>query len=287
MSTTTYRNVDGSEVTIVIPDPVVTPAVVTVGDASYTWTPAPPVPAVSVPVGTLFGNTPRGSDTVAALAATDAVYGTAGAVVRWYFTGAPNAAALPTDRAVVVSYKTAPAMRLNTMREFLDHEIDHQVIANGVSLPDWGAKMKRLGLTDFCLTDDAFTNPAKNPETYLAAAGPQIAHVGVDFDGLSPKKPGDSYHDYTAGLAAVVAFCKKHGLTWGVPEFGADQAPDDTDGTRRAAWLLAGAKMFRDAGAEYVCVWEDPIRQPGSTFRTPAEVATVRAMLALGPRAGQ
>ena len=139
--------------------------------------------------------------------------------------------------------------------------------------------MAMCGLTAVCLTGWAFDpKSGVDPSTFLV---PGVTHLGVDFDGISSTS---GYHDYTVALANVVAFCAKHGLTWGVPEFGANRATNDLTGDVRAQWLLSWAAKFRDAGAEYVCLWEQT-SQAGSCFTTPAEVATVRAMLALGPRA--
>lgn len=252
------RNDDGSNVTL-----------------DYMYTPAPPV------VRTLFGDTPRAACNAAGLAEIDSAYD-AGTVVRWYFTGAPGA--IPTDRKVIVSFKTLmPATGLaslnGALRRFWMHEIDHQILVTPkppILLPAWKIGMQAMGLTDICLTADCFVNPNKNPADYLV---PGVTHVGVDFDGISG---GTAYHDYSAALAAVVKFCTAHGLTWGVPEFGTDRQGWDGDGSARAAWLISWAGKFRAAGAEYVCVWEQTAKQPLSTFTMAAERTAVRAILALG-----
>jgi hypothetical protein len=287
MSTTTYTNPDGSTSTIVIPDPVVTvaPPVVTVGDATYTWTPAP-VPAVATSIQTLFGDTPRTASTAAGVAAVDADYGVAGEVIRLYCSTALAAPAV-TDRKVIGSFKTMPGSTANFgayWRLFYQHEINSKVKKGAITLLQWQKDMAVLAALNLpglgvCLTAYCF-DPAsgQNPADYLV---PGVTHLGVDFDGISG---GTSYHDYSAALKAVVAFAKAHGLTWGVPEFGANRLTNDADGSGRAAWLTYWAGKFQQSGAEYVCLWEYET-QTGSTFTTPAEVATVRTMLALGPRA--
>lgn len=283
MSTTTYNNPDGSKSTIVIPDPIVTvaPPIVTQDDPVYSWTPAPPVPAVAKPVRTLIGGTPRGKSDAPGVAAVDAAYGAA-SVIRLYCTGT-LIPPVPTGRKVVGSFKTLPGRPLEANEYdwlFYQHEIDAKVKKGTITLAQWQSDMaalKKTGITNLgvCVTADAFVNPSKpDPSTWLT---PGVTHIGVDFDGISS---ATGYHDYTKELAAVVAFCAKHGLTWGVPEFGANRAANDPDGSGRAAWLVHWIQQFQRAGAQYVCLWEQD-SQVGSTFTTPVEIATVRTMFAL------
>lgn len=237
-----------------------------------------------------FGNTPRGSSTAANVSIVDAWYAVKSKIIRLYCTGQLLAPAV-TDRDVIGSFKTMPtsaqtsAFLANAAKYaflFFQHEIDHKVIdaASGVSLPAWKTQMtilKSMGVANLaiCLTADCFVNPAKNPLDYMI---PGITHIAVDFDGVSPKPGVQTYHDYSAALAAVVAFCTKYGYTWGVPEFGANRASGDTSGVLRSYWLALWAGKFKAAGALYVCVWEQD-GQIGSTFTTVAETATVSALL--------
>lgn len=253
-----FRNPDGSDIQITL---------------DYMYNPAPP------PKRTKFGDTQRSVS--GGLAEVDKAYGGPGATARVYFTGAPGQ--IPPDRAVIASFKQAQttAAGLASLalaeRRFYFHEIDHQERITPkapITRAQWKTDMIAMGLTDVCLTADCFVNTAKNPADYLVDG---VTHIGVDFDGISG---GTSYHDYSKALAAVIAFCDAHGLTWGVPEFGTDRQTWDTDGSGRAAWLIYWAGKFRAAGAEYVCVWEYSA-QPGSLFTAAAEITAVRALLAL------
>lgn len=206
----------------------------------------------------------------------DLLYGKS-KVARWYFQDVPGI--IPTDRDIIVSFKTLvqPSLIHRGKRTFYRHEIDHEILTvpPEISLPIWIADMNRMQLTDVCLTANCFVNPKKNPANFILS---NTTHIGVDFDGISYTT---HYHDYTSELNAVVAFTKAHGLTWGVPEFGADRATAiDPDGQQRARWMAEWCGKFQDAGAEYVCFWEqDSI--PTSTFTTPAELAAVRMALAI------
>jgi hypothetical protein len=230
----------------------------------------------------VVGNTPRTSSTRTGVAAIDETYGPS-KVVRLFWSGLPGES--PTiDRPVVGSFKVmspgTTAWARTMWRWAYQHEIDSKIAKKQATLAQWRFDMGLLALLgvsglSVILTADAFVNPTKRPADFLVAG---VTHLGVDFDGISSSA---GYHDYSRELAAVVAFAKANGLTWGVPEFGANRAGNDPSGNARAAWLTAWTRRFADAGAEYVCLWEFNA-QAGSTFTTPAEIAAVRALLAAG-----
>lgn len=295
-----YANGDGSVVTIDQDDVVyqrshqfvdglapLDSESITVPDVVYTYTPGPPVPPPDpivihdpAPAETMFGDTGITASSPAAVAASDARYGVAGAAFRWYFTGAP-ATTVPNDRAYVVSWKTlaplATVQAMNGLRKFYKHEADHKFVTGEITDKNqWKSECQAQGLTDFCLTCDAFINSSKNPSDWLY---PSATHIGVDFDGSSFT---DHYHDFTPELNALKAWLAAHPqiTSWGVPEFGANRATaNDTDGTKRAAWMSHWCGEFAKAGAEYVLYWEYPPNFPTSGYTTPAEVATVAAWM--------
>jgi hypothetical protein len=232
-----------------------------------------------IPGATLFGNTPRTGSNPTGVASIDAVYGPS-KVMRLFWSRGAGPIPVSDGRKVVGSIKVidsnTKAWADQVWRWAYQHEIDAKVKKGQFTLPQWHADMTSLvalGSTGLSviLTADCFVNPGKHPADFLI---PGVVHLGVDFDGIS----GSTYHDYSKELAAVVAFVKANGLTWGVGEFGANRAPADTDGSLRAKWLLDWARRFADAGAEYVCLWEQN-GQAGSDFTTPAEIAAVRQLL--------
>jgi hypothetical protein len=230
------------------------------------------------PASTLFGDTPRTGSNPTGVASIDAVYGVP-KVMRLYWSRGAGPLPVKDGRKIVGSLKVIDANTKawadQVWRWSYDHEIDSKVKKGLITLDEWRATMTdlvKLGTTGLSVivTADCFAG-RKNPADYLI---PGVVHWGVDFDGIS----GNTYHDYSKELAAVVAFTQKYGLTWGVGEFGANRAPADTDGTLRAKWLLDWAQRFKNAGAEYVCLWEQN-GQHGSDFDTPAEIAAVRQLL--------
>jgi hypothetical protein len=238
----------------------------------------------TLPQSTLFGNTPRIASTTTGIADVDSIYGTSKLIRLFWADGANLASPLPA-RKIVGSCKDGEtdaqvaAWAAKMYRWTYQHEIDSKLKKGTYSsLSDWRARMAALvalnipGLS-VILTADCFISSSKNPADYII---PGVTHLGVDFDGLSFS---DHYHDYGPELAAVQAYVKKYGLTWGVGEFGANRAANDPDGSARAAWLDSWSRKFKAAGAEYVCYWEFN-SQAGSTFTKPAEIATVKTYLA-------
>jgi hypothetical protein len=241
---------------------------------SYGGVTPPPPPSLM-----LFGDTPRSASTVAGVAQIDAVYGPAN-LVRLYWSGAAGVSPV-SDRDVVGSFKTVTAGTAAWARTMWRwaylHEIDSKIKKGQATLPEWQATMTQLAALKVAglsviVTADAFVNSSKNPADYLVDG---VTHWGIDFDGISSSA---GYHDYSRELAAVEKFTKAHGLTWGVPEFGANRAGNDPSGTARADWLKTWAARFAAAGAEYVCLWEFAT-QAGSEFTTAAETAAVRSLL--------
>lgn len=242
-----------------------------------TSAPSPLIRAAAAPSSTLFGDTPTGRGGVAAV---DSAFGR-GKVIRLFWSGAPRKSPV-SDRKVVGSFSkmgSGTAAWARTMwRWTYDHEPDSKLRKGRLNLAAWRADMKslvKLGIPGLSviLTADAFVSKRKNPNDYMI---PGITHIGVDFDGISKS---DGYHDYSRELAAVVAYTKAHGLSWGVGEFGANRASNDPSGAGRAAWLKTWAAKFKAAGAEYVTLWSRD-SQARSGFTTPAEKAAVRSLLA-------
>jgi hypothetical protein len=242
--------------------------------ATYGSVTPPPPPSLM-----LFGNTPRTASTAAGVAQIDAVYGPAN-LVRLYWSGAAGVSPV-NDRRVVGSFKTVTAGTAAWARTMWRwaylHEIDSKIKKGPATLAGWQAVMAQLvalkvpGLS-VIVTADCFNNSSKNPADYLVDG---VDHWGIDFDGISSST---GYHDYSRELAAVEKFTKAHGLTWGVPEFGANRADNDPIGANRAAWLKTWSARFAAAGAEYVCLWEY-VTQAGSEFTTVSENVAVRSLL--------
>lgn len=233
--------------------------------------------------GMLVGNTPRGDSTAASVAAVDAVYGP-GHLIRLYNTGSLSAPSVD-DRSVVGSFKSLTGISKGLLdqyyRVFYQHEIDSKIAKGQFTLAQWRADMATLqnlgsGSLSICLTADAFVNPGKHPSDYLIDG---ITAFAVDFDGISSLT---GYHDYTTALGNVLGFAATHGLTIGVPEFGANRATSDPSGAARAAWLTKWLRAFQDGGFEYACFWEQTA-QTGSPFDSPAEVAAVSMALQMAP----
>lgn len=255
----TFTSKSGSGLTLVTPDPK----------------PAPP-PCRA-------GGTPRGPSNSAGVTAMDGAYGGAASVSRLFYPGALGAVPAPaTDgRLLIASFTAMDALTPGVAAPFgwltLDHEINRKTV------PTWSSDMAKLqaiapGRVCVILTAGAFEQP-----DFMTALKPYIlpgiTHIGVDMDGVSFP---DHYHSYGPAVTNVVAFCKAYGLTWGVAEHGAKRALNDPDGSGRAAWLTSNVRTFRDAGAQYCCLWEqDGPKWPGMAFTTPIEVATVSTIFAL------
>lgn len=231
---------------------------------------------------TLIGTAAWEGSTAKDIADMDAKFGAKPPVTRLYWPNAPGQSPVTDGRKVVGSYKTpvaagpASAWSEEMWRRFFQHEIDSKIVKDTYTLPAWQAEMTaQLELNipglGVCLTADCFTNKKKNPDDYLIDG---VTHLGVDFDGVSN---ATTYHSYLSTITTVAAYAKDHGLTWGVPEFGANRDTSDTTGTVRAAWMALTIGAFVKAGAEYVCWWESS-GQAGSTATTPAEIATLSAL---------
>lgn len=238
---------------------------------------------------TVFGATPAGSQNTAGLTAADGKYGHVG-VARIFWRATPGPTPDPTRR-IVGSCKQAASDQLQAAwqaamwRWTLLHEIDVK-LAKGtspMSLADWKTGLGRLlGLpggnpaaSTIILSAWTFNpkaEPPRNPDDYWVEG---VQHLGVDFDGWQP----NSLPDLTVMLANVTAFAAKHGVSWGVAEFGCDvDRTFDPDGSKRAVWLGRWARSFEQAGAEYVCLWE-LTGEAGSLLTTPAELAVWRSLL--------
>jgi hypothetical protein len=233
-----------------------------------------------IPPSTLFGDTPRTGSNPTGIAAIDAQYGVPD-VMRLFWSKGAGPLPVNDGRRIVGSIKVIDGNTKpwadQVWRWTYQHEIDSKIARKLITLGEWKPSMQQLAALDttglsVILTADCFVNPKKDPADYLI---PGVPRLGVDFDGISQS---GGYHDYSRELAAVEAHAKKYGLTWGVGEFGANRAANDTDGSQRAKWLLDWARRFADAGAEYVCLWEQN-GQHGSDFDTPAETAAVRQLL--------
>lgn len=238
--------------------------------------PAPPPPPPTPASKTVVGATPLAASNDAGVREVYSIFGGPFGL-RLFYSGdlaVPPAVSNGTFR--VGSCKTDNATSVNNGhlydRVAFDHEIDSKIKKGQTTLALWQASMKKFqgvpGLS-VILTADCFVNKSKNPADYLI---PGVKYLGVDFDGIS----GDTYHDYSKELANVVAFVKAHNLTWGVAEFGANRAPSDTDGSKRAAWLQHWLDQFKAAGAEYVMFWANN-SFPGSPFSKPAEIQVVKS----------
>ena len=104
--------------------------------------------------------------------------------------------------------------------------------------------------------------------------------IGIDCDGINPAT--GAYPDYDAEIAAAVDFVENHAANgydhWAVPEFTAGRQATDTDGSKRAAWLIEMANKFRDNGALYVDFF-DYNNTPREALEMPKEIAAWRSFV--------
>lgn len=267
------------------------PTIITNADGSTiqvgitcTYTPAPVVEP------TKWGYTARTGESMVAFQATDAIYGfpqsVAEIIGRFYCNGVLTAPPT-TDRDWIGSFKTYNTADLPKIKQlaalfaelFLDHEIDHQIIAGATTLAAWKGNMQAMldyGVPNLgiCLTADCFVNPKKNPLDYMIDG---ITNIAVDFDGVPPSASG--YHDYGKEYAAVMAFVAKYGYVWSsVPEWNTAQGAFDPDDSLRAAWQRTGAGRFRAAKVKRVCWWEGA-SVPKSFCDLPATRQTLTTLL--------
>jgi hypothetical protein len=266
---TTITNEDGSTIDVV-------------------YTPAPVVPPVPVPEPFVVGDTPWSA--AGGAAEVDKQFGVKSKIMRIFFSGA-LAVAPYSDRECVGSFKTGmpTADVLKTYKWATKvHEVDAKDIKSqqpgGVpfDFPGWQNDMRDLvamGTGNVCviLTGDCATNPDKNLDKYIIEG---VTRYYFDLDGISPKAGESGYHDYTATIAAIVAWCKKHGFTWGVAEMGANRSTLDLVGTNRAQWLTKLINQCRAAGATDVMVWAWS-GMPNSAFNMPAEIAAIHTAMTL------
>lgn len=251
----------------------------------------------AAPKPTLFGASTEGPQNAAGVAAIDAKYGLAVPTLRHFCTGVAVIPAGVTGRNVIGSWNTPGAGDAAYMawckRSFLRHEIDHAwmeqtstaaktaLVTAFIDEMNTAHKADATGSLGVCFTADILTNAAKAGLANAILSGcPWLDHIGWDFDGVSPKGATGTYHPYDKELAALVAFLKAHPqvTSWGVPEFGANRAQKDPTGVTRASWMSKYAGKLAAVGAEYVTAWS-ATSQVGSTFDTPAEIATLAALM--------
>jgi hypothetical protein len=259
--------------------------VVTLSTVVSSYTP-PPVRPV-----TYVGICPRSGASAAAVTATDDLYQAKAAVTRLFFTGALGSAPV-SDRFLVTSFNAlnAPGVPYPGGHDVVAyrHEADHAFKNDPAGLAAWKVANVNLRVAGVpvcvSLTGWAFVlGSGVNPDDYVFDGA---THLMVDLDGLSPDAASPGYTQrWYAVIAAVVAFCAKHGLTWGVGELEADRSAADPSGVLRVAWATTLMASCIAAGALYVCLWENPAKQPLSAWDTDAERSMVHTALTLGPRA--
>lgn len=237
-------------------------------------------PAAAARPAYRVGGTPRGASTTAGITAMDDTYGGPASVSRLFFQGSLPACPAPANdgRLTVASFTSMAGLTPEIVKSYGRVTLDHEI--NRKSIPTWASDMDKLiamGTGNVCVifTGGGLADPnfMTNLKQYMR---PGIKLVGVDMDGVSFP---DHYHSYETETKNAAALAEAYGCQWFVPEHGAARAANDPDGTVRSAWLANNVRMFREAGALDVCLWEqDGPKWPGVSFTTPAEAATVSTL---------
>lgn len=251
----------------------------------------------ATPKPTLIGGSPQTAQTLAGISAMDAKYGAPGKMVRLFCP--TTSKYLAANRPVVGSWNTLSssdaAVMAKWLRSFYKHEFDHlyeetaaasrpALVAQYIEDLNDLHEIDSTGSLGLDLTADALTNTSKFAMIEQILKGcPWLGHIAWDFDGASPKTATATYHPYTAELAALPKFLAAHPqiTSWGVAELGWNRAQNDPTGVARAAALSKLLGELVVLGPEYISLWEAN-SQVGSTFDTPAEVASVASAIQVG-----
>jgi hypothetical protein len=252
--------------------------------------PVPPVPPILLPApdATKFGNTPITASNAAGVTEVDVKYGITGQAIRLYSTGVLLKPPV-TDRYLVGSFKSMAGLDPSTAAMFDELFYIHEVNAKwnkagtpaqqAAFLAGWHKDMDTIHSMGIKMAICVTAYGLNNVESLKPFLRDDVTHWGFDYDGISNAKM--PYHDIEPNLETMLAFVEKYGLTWSVPEHGANRASDDTNGQGRADWIMNNSGKFKKNGAKSACIWEFK-DQGGSLFFGDAEVSTISTLISVG-----